>query len=121
LCGTIYAVTWPPAGGQEEWGRLRPGLHVGQHLTGTVTWVPKPGATGFGVDLGLPIGGFVDALLLSDTGDTWPEVGTVAEFEIWAMDERNPQIRLKPVDRAYLRADFDEWARRFRPSWFEAC
>lgn len=87
---------------------------------GTIAWVPKPGAIGFGVDLGLAIGGFVDALLLPETGDCWPEVGTVAEFEVWAMDERNPQIRLKPVDLAYLRPNFDEWVRRFRPSWPEA-
>ena len=113
-------VTWPPAGGQEEWDQLRPGLRIGQRLMGTIAWVPKPGAIGLGVDLGLPIGGFVDVLLLPGANDDWPEIGTVTEFEVWAMDERYPQIRLKPVDRAYLRSDFDEWVRRFRPSWPEA-
>ncbi|HEY4458602.1 MAG TPA: hypothetical protein VGN81_30095 [Pseudonocardiaceae bacterium] len=113
-------MTWPPVGGQDEWDRLRPGLHLGQRLTGTVAWVPNPGTVGFGVDLSLPIGGFVDALLLANPGDSWPQVGTVADFEVWAMHESNPQVRLKPVDRAYLRADFDEWVHRFRPSWPEA-
>ena len=109
-------MTWPPAGGQEEWDQLRPGLHIGQRLTGTVAWVPKPGVIGLGVDLGLPIGGFVDVLVLPATADDWPEIGAVAEFEVWAMHERRPQIRLKPVDPAYLRTDFDEWVRLFRPS-----
>ncbi|HJP74930.1 MAG TPA: hypothetical protein VJ914_11710 [Pseudonocardiaceae bacterium] len=107
-------MTWPPAGGREEWDQLRPGLHIGERLMGTVAWLPKPGAIGFGVHLGLPIGGFVDALLLPDTADRWPEIGTVADFEVWAMDKRRPQIRRRPVDPAYLRSDFNEWVRRFR-------
>ncbi|NUK21587.1 hypothetical protein HRW11_01150 [Streptomyces lunaelactis] len=38
----------------------------------------------------------------------WPAEGCVADFEIWWMGER-AQIRLKPVDPAYLVEDFDRW------------
>ncbi|GAB2816943.1 hypothetical protein GCM10027200_15600 [Lentzea nigeriaca] len=70
--------------------------------------VPRPGAIGVFVDLGLSVGGFVDVLLLPFDAARWPVDGTVTEFEIWWMDER-PQIRLKPVDPAYVREDFDGW------------
>lgn len=69
--------------------------------------------TGIFVDLNLPVVGFVDVLLLPHDAGRWPETGTETDFEIWWMDER-PQIRLKPVDSAYLRDDFDSWATRFR-------
>jgi hypothetical protein len=69
------------------------------------------GAIGVFVDLGLAVGGFVDVLMLPFDATQWPTVGTVAEFEIWWMDER-PQIRLKPIDPAYLREDFGTWARK---------
>ena len=98
----------------EDWRRLRPQLRLGQRLTGTVQPSPWPvGVTGIFVDLGLPVGGFVDVLLLPHDAGRWPATGTVTEFEIWWLDDR-PQIRLKPVDLAYLRDDFNEWAVRFR-------
>ncbi|MBP0450991.1 SUKH-3 domain-containing protein [Kitasatospora sp. RG8] len=102
----------------EEWIRVRRGLRLGQRLSGTVTAVPAPGATGLFVDVGLPVGGFVDVLLLPGDGHRWPAVGTVAEFEVWWADKR-PQVRLKPVDRRFLREDFDEWRARWRPGWPE--
>ncbi|MER7756714.1 SUKH-3 domain-containing protein [Kitasatospora sp. NPDC097643] len=102
----------------EEWIRARRDLRLGQRLSGTVTAVPTPGATGLFVDVGLPVGGFVDVLLLPEDAHRWPAVGTVAEFEVWWADQR-PQVRLKPVDRQFLREDFDEWLARWRPSWPE--
>lgn len=95
----------------ESWKELRPQLRLGQPLAGTVVWVPRPGAIGIGVDVGLAVGGFVDVLMLPFDPAQWPTVGTVAEFEIWWFDER-PQIRLRPVDRRFLRDDFDTWARK---------
>jgi hypothetical protein len=75
-------------------------------LTGTVVRIPKPGAIGIFIDLGLSVGGFVDVLLLPRDPAGWPAEGTVTNFEIWWMDER-PQIRLKPIESAYLLEDFD--------------
>lgn len=94
---------------EESWRELRPRLRLGQRFTGTVVWVPRPGAVGVGVDLGLAVGGFVDVLMLPCDVARWPIVGTVAEFVVWWFDER-PQIRLKPVDRRFLRDDFDAWS-----------
>ncbi|WP_176735418.1 SUKH-3 domain-containing protein [Actinacidiphila rubida] len=100
----------------EEWDRIRKDLRLGQRLEGRVSLVPHPGAIGFFVDLGLPIGGFVDVLLLAVEPERWPVVGTVADFEVWWADDR-PQLRLKPVDRSFLRDDFDQWLLKWRPSW----
>jgi hypothetical protein len=100
----------------EEWHRIRSGLRFGQRFHGRVTGVPTPGATGIFVDIGLPVGGFVDVLLLPTASERWPEEGTVAEFELWWADER-PQARLKPVDPRFLRDDFDQWLRKWRPGW----
>ncbi|MGW1785579.1 hypothetical protein ACWCQQ_41815 [Streptomyces sp. NPDC002143] len=100
----------------EEWDRVRSGLRFGQRFQGRVTKVPNPGATGIFVDIGLPVGGFVDVLLLPMASDRWPKEGTVAEFELWWADER-PQVRLKPVDRHFLRDDFEEWLSKWRPGW----
>jgi hypothetical protein len=94
----------------ESWEQLRSRLRLGQRLTGTVVSVPRPGAIGIGVDVGLAVGGFVDVLMLPFDSTRWPTVGTEAEFEVWWFDER-PQIRLKPVDPGFLRDDFDAWAR----------
>ncbi|MFJ8477002.1 SUKH-3 domain-containing protein [Kitasatospora sp. NPDC094011] len=102
----------------EEWIRVRRELRLGQRLSGTVAAVPTPGVIGLFVDLGLAVGGFVDVLLLPADGSRWPVVGTVAEFEVWWADQR-PQVRLKPVERRFLRADFDEWRERWRPGWPE--
>jgi hypothetical protein len=95
---------------EESWRELRPCLRLGQRLTGTVVWAPRPGAIGIGVDVGLAVGGFVDVLMLPFDPARSPTVGTSAEFEIWWFDER-PQIRLKPVDPGFLRDDFETWAR----------
>ncbi|MFJ6433303.1 hypothetical protein, partial [Streptomyces sp. NPDC091416] len=103
----------------EEWIQARIGLRLGQKLSGTVTAVPNPGATGIFIDIGLPVGGFVDVLLLPADAEHWPTVGTVAEFEVWWADARS-QVRLKPVERKFLREDFDEWLAQWRPGWPES-
>jgi ribosomal protein S1 len=111
----------PHADRSRAWERLRPYIEIGQQFTGTVVWVLRPGATGIGVDLGLPVDGFVDVLLLPFDADRWPAEGTVTDFKIWWMDDR-PQIRLVPVEPLYRREDFDTWIlsqpgrERFRPS-----
>ncbi|MFE5914417.1 hypothetical protein ACFQ6B_35805 [Streptomyces wedmorensis] len=99
-----------------EWARIRRGLRFGQAFKGTVVKVPRPGAIGIFVDIGLSVGGFVDVLLLPDESEDWPAEGTVADFEIWWADSRQ-QIRLKPSDSRYLRNDFTDFVERVRPSW----
>ncbi|MFI1921622.1 MULTISPECIES: hypothetical protein [unclassified Streptomyces] len=99
-----------------EWARIRRGLRFGQVFEGTVVNVPRPGAIGIFVDIGLSVGGFVDVLLLPEHSDDWPVEGTVADFEIWWADSRQ-QIRLKPSDSRYLRNDFTEFFGRWRPNW----
>jgi hypothetical protein len=78
--------------------------------------VPRPGAIGIFVDIGLSVGGFVDVLLLPAQSEDWPAEGMVAQFEIWWADSRQ-QIRLKPSDPRYLRNDFADFVERFRPNW----
>lgn len=102
-----------------EWQRIRAGLRFGQVFQGTVVRVPSPGAIGVFVDIGLPVEGFVDGLLLPDLPERWPAEGTVSDFEIWWADERR-QIRLKPVGPRYLREDFEEFADRIAPGWADA-
>lgn len=87
---------------------MRSRLHLGQRLTGTVVWVPQPGVIGIGIDLALPVGGFVDVLHLPRDPTRWPTVGTVTDFTIWWMDER-PQIGLMPTDPNHRREDFTTW------------
>ncbi|MGW3911481.1 hypothetical protein ACWEBX_08115 [Streptomyces sp. NPDC005070] len=99
-----------------EWARILKGLRFGQVFEGTVVKVPRPGAIGILVDIGLSVGGFVDVLLLPDESEDWPTEGTVADFEIWWGDSRQ-QIRLKPSDSRYLRNDFTDFVERVRPSW----
>ncbi|MGW6874582.1 hypothetical protein ACWGHA_19830 [Streptomyces xanthophaeus] len=99
-----------------EWTRMRTGLRFGQVFEGTVVRVPRPGTIGIFVDIGLGVGGFVDALLLPDETEAWPTEGTVADFEIWWADSRQ-QIRLKPSDPRYLRNDFTNFVERWRPGW----
>ncbi|MER5544322.1 hypothetical protein ABT072_18155 [Streptomyces sp. NPDC002589] len=99
-----------------EWGRIRETLRFGQVFRGTVVKVPQPGAIGIFVDIGLPVGGFVDVLLLPEQEERRPPEGTVADFEVWWADDRR-QVRLKPSDPRYLRADFAEFAARVRPGW----
>lgn len=97
-----------------EWLRIRRELRHGQLLTGTVVRVPRPGAIGIFVDVGLAVGGFVDMALLPQPGARWPLKGTVTPFEVWAADDRK-QLRLKPVDPAYLSDDFDAFVAEHRP------
>lgn len=99
-----------------EWTRIRRGLRFGQVFEGTVVKVPRPGAIGIFVDIGLSVGGFVDVLLLPEQSEDWPTEGTIADFEIWWADSRR-QIRLKPSDSHYLRNDFTDFVERFRPHW----
>lgn len=107
-----------PSPSPADWAQLRTQLSLHQRMSGVVVWVPRPGAIGFGVDLGLPVRGFVDVTMLTNDVTAWPTVGTAAEFEVWWFDER-PEIRLKPMDTKYLRADFDAWVRRWRPDWID--
>ncbi|MFF0431664.1 hypothetical protein ACFYU9_05460 [Streptomyces sp. NPDC004327] len=99
-----------------EWVRIRRDLRFGYVFEGTVVKVPRPGAIGIFVDIGLSVGAFVDVMLLPDDGKDWPAEGTVADFEIWWADSRQ-QIRLKPCDSRYLRTDFTDFVERFRPNW----
>jgi hypothetical protein len=71
----------------------------------------RPGVTGIGVDLGLPVGGFVDVVHMPRDPGRWPALGTVATFIIWHIDER-PQIRLVPADPRYRREDFNAWVQQ---------
>ncbi|MFP3986240.1 hypothetical protein U9R90_01780 [Streptomyces sp. E11-3] len=94
----------------EPWEQLRSRLRLGDRLTGTIVRVPRPGAIGVFVDLGLSVGGFVDVILMPRLDlARWPTEGTVTDFEIWWWLDERPQIRLKPVDPAYLVEDFDTW------------
>ncbi|WP_063796166.1 SUKH-3 domain-containing protein [Streptacidiphilus griseoplanus] len=102
---------------EEDWIRTRAGLTFGQRFRGTVTRILDPGATGIFVDIGLPVGGFVD-VLLPISAEHWPAEGAEADFEVWWADERH-RVRLKPVDRRFLREDFDEWQAEWRPRWPE--
>ncbi|MFD0420977.1 S1 domain-containing protein [Streptomyces parvus] len=100
----------------QEWEAPRRRLHFGQRFLGTVVRVPRPGAIGIFVDIGLPVTGFVDVLLLPSEAERWPREGTESEFEVWWADER-PQIRLKPTDPRFVCEDFTEWLTRWRPGW----
>ncbi|MFE5690477.1 hypothetical protein [Streptomyces sp. NPDC056512] len=99
-----------------EWTRIRRGLRFGQVFEGTVVKVPRPGVIGIFVDIGLSVGGFVDALWLSGEIEDWPAEGTVADFKIFWADSRQ-QIRLVPCDSRYLRNDFTAMVERIRPNW----
>ncbi|MGW7208426.1 hypothetical protein [Streptomyces sp. NPDC054837] len=99
-----------------EWARIRRGLCFGQVFEGTVVKVPRPGAIGIFVDIGLSVAGFVDVLWLPEHSDDWPAEGTVADFEIWWADSRQ-QIRLRPLDSRYRRNDFADSEARLRPRW----
>ncbi|MEU9334265.1 SUKH-3 domain-containing protein [Streptomyces sp. NPDC048290] len=102
----------------EDWMRVRRGLRFGQRLRGTVTAVPRPGAIGVFMDLGLAVDGYVDVSLLPRDPARWPVEGTACDVEVWWADDR-PRIALKPVDRRFLRDDFTAWQRATRPDWPE--
>ncbi|PWJ03097.1 hypothetical protein DKG34_35155 [Streptomyces sp. NWU49] len=99
-----------------RWERIREDLRFGQVFAGAVVKVPRPGAIGIFVDIGLSVGGFVDVVLLPEEAKDWPAEGTVTDFELWWADDRR-QIRLKPSDARYLRSDFADFVQRFRPGW----
>ncbi|MFF9490400.1 hypothetical protein [Streptomyces sp. NPDC014676] len=100
----------------QEWEAARHRPHLGQRFLGTVVRVPSPGVIGILVDIGLPVNGFVDVLLLPSEAERWPTEGTESEFEVWWADER-PRIRLKPAVPWFVREDFAEWLTRWRPGW----
>ncbi|GGV96911.1 hypothetical protein GCM10015535_67200 [Streptomyces gelaticus] len=103
---------------EAEWERLRGELRFGQVFTGTVVRVPRPGAIGVFVDIGLSVGGFVDVVLLPRRrSEDWPVEGTVTDFEVWWVHSDHQQIRLKPSDPQYLCEDFADFVARFRPNW----
>lgn len=100
----------------EQWRSIRAGLCFGQRLDGRVVHVPRHGAIGVFVDVGLPVGGFVDVLMLPLDAEHWPTVGTQSQFEVWWADERM-QIRLKPTEARYLCEDFEALQAQLRPNW----
>lgn len=104
-----------------EWRRIRGELRFGQVFTGTVVNVPRPGAIGIFVDIGLDVGGFVDVVHLPRTRAEarWPVEGTVTRFEVWWAADEPQQIRLRPLDPAYRCDDFAEYVERWRPGWPE--
>ncbi|NKX86845.1 hypothetical protein [Nocardia coubleae] len=97
------------------WDRVRANHVLGQRLTGTVAQIPRPGAIGIFIDLGLPVSGFVDVLLLPNSTSKWPIEGTVTEFLVWWMDPNRPQIRLVPAESCYRREDFATWCLAHAP------
>ncbi|MGW7018255.1 S1 RNA-binding domain-containing protein [Streptomyces decoyicus] len=102
---------------EAEWERIRDGLRFGQVVTGSVVRVPRPGAIGVFVDIGLGVGGFVDVALLPRRSEDWPAEGTVTDFEVWWVHGDHQQVRLKPSDPQYLCEDFADFVARFRPHW----
>ncbi|MFX0578162.1 hypothetical protein [Nocardia nepalensis] len=87
---------------------------VGNHVSGTVTLIPRPGAIGLFVDLGRPPFGFVDVLNLPESVDRWPTVGTVTEFEV--LQHTHQQVRLWPLDAAF-RSSTAGWPTMSEPEW----
>ncbi|WP_199546242.1 hypothetical protein [Streptomyces sp. N35] len=98
---------------EDAWRRGRVGRHFtpydsgpvpeGTRLPGTVDALPwGPGVTGLMVDLGLPVGGFVDMAALPRDPEQWPAVGSRGDFEVVTLRidcERGAyaQIRLRPA------------------------
>ncbi|MER7173147.1 hypothetical protein [Streptomyces mesophilus] len=98
---------------EDAWRRGHIGRHFtpydsgpvpqGTRLAGTVAAAPwGPGVTGLFVDLGLPVGGFVDMLQLPRDPERWPAVGTDGSFEVVTLrisfdGDPHAQIRLRPV------------------------
>ncbi|WP_432850702.1 hypothetical protein ACQPXB_08625 [Amycolatopsis sp. CA-161197] len=86
---------------------------VGDHVTGKVTLIPRPGTIGLFVDLGEPPTGFVDVVHLPRLVDQWPGVGTVTDFEV--LQHRHQQVRLWPLDDAFRSSTASFW--RSEPEW----
>ncbi|MEU7774327.1 hypothetical protein AB0C44_23680 [Micromonospora taraxaci] len=72
---------------------------VGEHITGQVVRIPRPGVTGLLVDLGQEPEGFVDVVVLPYEPADWPAVGTVTTFEV--LQHRTDQVRLLPLDERF--------------------
>ncbi|MEV4822951.1 hypothetical protein [Micromonospora sp. NPDC049274] len=88
---------------------------VGDHVTGRVVHIPRPGSIGLLVDLGHQPEGFVDVLSLPHESADWPSVGTLTTFEV--LQHRPGQVRLLPLDarfrsRTYLPSSLSDerWA-----------
>ncbi|MFJ9676626.1 S1 RNA-binding domain-containing protein [Streptomyces sp. NPDC101194] len=92
-------------------------MRFGQVVTGTVVRVPRPGAIGIFVDIGLSVEGFVDVALLPRRIEDWPVEGTATDFEIWWVHEEHQHIRLKPSGPKYLCEDFADFVALYRPAW----
>lgn len=84
---------------EEELNAAHSLFPIGDHVTGVVTLIPRPGVVGLFVDLGHPPTGFVDILSLPFSADQWPAVGTVTEFEV--LQHTRGQVRLWPLDPAF--------------------
>ncbi|OXR45638.1 hypothetical protein B7C42_01930 [Nocardia cerradoensis] len=80
---------------EQELEAARSRYPIGDHVTGVVTLVPRPGVVGLFVDLGHPPTGFVDLLSLPFASDQWPTVGTVTKFEV--LQHTCGQVRLRSV------------------------
>ncbi|WP_181696371.1 hypothetical protein [Nocardia sp. GTS18] len=87
---------------------------VGDHVSGVVTMIPRPGTIGLFVDLGRPPIGFVDVLNLPESLDRWPTVGTVTDFEV--LQHRHQQVRLWPLDAAF-RSSSRRWSAMSERDW----
>ncbi|GAA1618281.1 hypothetical protein [Actinoplanes couchii] len=69
----------------------------GTRVRGTVSGFPAGvGAAGASIDLGGPLPGWVDLLLLPEEAAGWPPVGRSGFFEI--LQHRDHEIRLFPLD-----------------------
>ncbi|NKY42618.1 hypothetical protein [Nocardia cerradoensis] len=84
---------------EQELEAARSRYPIGDHVTGVVTLVPRPGVVGLFVDLGHPPTGFVDLLSLPLAADQWPTVGTVTKVEV--LQHTCGQVRLWPLDAAF--------------------
>ncbi|WP_280419498.1 hypothetical protein [Nocardia carnea] len=91
-------MTEPDSQLEEELNAAHNLYPIGDHVTGVVTHIPRPGAIGLFVDLGRSPIGFVDVMNLPLSADQWPAVGTMTEFEV--LQHRRGQVRLWPLDSA---------------------
>ena len=98
----------------DELDVARTRLPVGEHVTGRVSRILKPGAIGLFVDLGQEPGGFVDVLWLPHEPGKWPPVGTMTTFEV--LQHKPGQVRLFPLDDRFRRPAYLP-AGRTREQW----
>ena len=84
-------------GDEDELTAVRRRWPVGTRARGRVSDVPAgAGRAGVAVDLGDPVPGWVDMLLLPDEKDRWPPVGRTGVFEV--LQHLGDEIRLFPLD-----------------------